>query len=103
MRKEEIVGSEKYNYYIRPYIPFLTVNEFSFNDILKLNKNQKQRDGVYPRFFLEKISKTWFASDPIDKWFDHIEVYRHIKGRLINRITGKKATKVEKPRKFFNT
>lgn len=87
---EEENGENGYNFYIRPYIPFWSAQNLLFVEIAVLDKIKGQREGKYPRYVLEKLSRTWISNDPLDKlWFDQENVFEHIKKDLILKLKSK--------------
>lgn len=74
--------------HIRPFIPFGSNNELTFEDINSLSEVKKQREGKFGRFIMEKLSRTWLLNDPMDcSWFDNSEVYGYLKNQLIDRLS----------------
>lgn len=79
-----------YNFYIRPYIPFWSVQNLSFDQIAALDKIPSQREGTYPRYVLEKLVRTWISYDPMDKqWFDTKNIFNELKNDLISKLQSK--------------
>lgn len=86
--------NKAYNYYICPYIPFWTDEKLTFQEVNEYVETVLQREDKYPRFLLEKLTRTWSSVHPIDKmWFDNKDVYKYYENSLINRILSKNASK----------
>lgn len=76
-----------YVYYIRPFIPFWSLQSLRFEDVNKYNKMQPQRDKKYPRYVMEKLTRTWIKKDK--EWFDQKEVYEALKEDIVDMIDSK--------------
>lgn len=77
-------------YYVRPFIPFWSVQNLSFETINSLTSIPKQREGEYPRYVLEKLGRTWITSNPDGKdWFDQNEIFTALKNDLIMKLESK--------------
>lgn len=88
-RVDEENGND-YNFYIRPYIPFWSLQSLSFNAIVDLDKVPSQREGMHPRFVLEKLGRTWISIDPVDKqWFDQENIFQELKEDLVLKLQSK--------------
>lgn len=91
--KEE-KDEKKYNFYIRPYVPFWRVQQLNFETINAFDEIPHFNDSKCPRYVLRDLVQTWIAKDPQDKcWFDRADIYDLIKDDLILRIQSKLPTK----------
>lgn len=77
-------------YYGRPFIPFFSVQDLEFATINELNKIPKQREGIYPRYVLEKLGRTWIEDEGKDKnWFDKATIFDELQKDLVARLDSK--------------
>lgn len=79
-------------YYIRPFIPFWSLQSLRFEDVNSCNEIPTQRDKTYPRYVMEKLVKTWLKRDK--EWFDKKEIFEileeDIADMLDSRFTAKR-------------
>lgn len=64
---------ESYTYFIRPFIPFWSLQSLRFEDVNSYNTIPAQRDAKYPRYVMEKLVRTWLKKDKT--WFDQKEIF----------------------------
>lgn len=84
----------KFNFYIRPFIPFWRVQQLNFEIINAFDEIPKINEKTYPRYVLHDLVQTWIAKDPVDKcWFDREDIYNSLKDDLILRIQSQLPTK----------
>lgn len=60
-------------YFIRPFIPFWSLQSLRFEDVNSYNEIPAQREGTYPRYVMEKLVRTWLKKDKT--WFDQKEIF----------------------------
>lgn len=92
--EEQDDPDKKYNFYIRPFIPFWRVQQLNFETVNAFDEIPKINEKIYPRNVLHDLVKTWIAKNPEDKcWFDREDVYDLLKDDLILRIQSQLPTK----------
>lgn len=77
-------GSD-FTYYVRPFIPFWSLQCLRFEDINNYCKVPAQREKRYPRYLMEKLVRTWLMKDK--QWFDQENVFAALKediGAMLN-------------------
>lgn len=88
------LNKTKYNFYIRPFIPFWRVQQLNFETINAIDEIPKINEKTYPRNVLHDLVQTWIAKSPRDKcWFDREDIYNLLKADLIQRIQSQLPTK----------
>lgn len=70
---DEEEDESAYTYFIRPYIPFWSLQSLRFEDVNSYNEIPAQREGKYPRYVMEKLVRTWLRKDKT--WFDQKEIF----------------------------
>lgn len=79
--------SQKYQFYIRPFIPFWRLQQLNFETINFFDEIPKINENRCPRYVLHDLVLTWIAKNPVDKcWFDREDIYNFLKDDLISRI-----------------
>lgn len=92
--EEQEEPGAKYNYYIRPFIPFWRVQQLNFETINSFDDIPYVNENTYPRYVLHDILQTWIGKNPDDKsWFDKKSVYDALKDDLIERINSQLPSK----------
>lgn len=86
-------GEPTDTYFIRPFIPFWSVQSLRFEDINNYNKVPFQRDSMYPRYVMEKLVKTWLKRDK--EWFDQKEVFETLKEDIADMLDSRFPSKRE--------
>lgn len=76
-----------YAYYVRPFIPFWSLQSLRFEDVNSYNEVPSQKNTKYPRYLLEKLVKTWLKKD--NTWFDHKEVFDILEDDIADMIDSK--------------
>lgn len=91
------------SYYVRPFIPFWSLQSLRFEDVNNCNKIPTQRDKIYPRYVMEKLVRTWLNRDK--EWFDKKEIFqileKDIAAMLESRFTSKKEMRKYFKREYF--
>lgn len=80
-----------YTYYVRPFVPFWSLQSLQFEDINKHDKVPAQRDKTYPRYLMEKLVKTWLRRDK--QWFDQKEIFEILKEDIAAMLDSKSPPK----------
>lgn len=90
-------------YYVRPFIPFWSLQSLRFEDVNNYNGIPPQRDKTYPRYVMEKLVKTWLKRDK--QWFDQKEVFEILEDDIANmlesRFPSKKVLRKYRQRDIF--
>lgn len=84
--------TKKFNYYIRPFIPFWRVQQLNFDQINSFNDIPKVNENTCPRYVLHDLVKTWISENPGDIWFDRKDIFDLLRHDLILRIQSKLPT-----------
>lgn len=59
----------------------------TFEEINNFDKIPKQREGKYPRSFMQKLVRTWLCEGTKDKmWFDQRNIFNNVKFALIEKL-----------------
>lgn len=83
---EDLVNEEEYKYFIRPYVPFWSIQKLSFSNIneystIPTKRQSGSRDIIY------HLVKTWINKEPNDRaWFDKQEIYTTLKEALAAKL-----------------
>lgn len=86
--EQEEASDGDFFHYVRPYIPFFSVQELTFSRINELSKVPPQTEPTCPRYVLNKLERTWI--DEEDKnWFDREDVFNELKNDLVEKIQSK--------------
>lgn len=85
--KKQQSDNGNYFYYIRPFIPFASIQELTFETVNQCDKIQAYNEGSFPRGVLSNLTKTWLLPPPNDReWFDSNTVLNELKESLRARI-----------------
>lgn len=77
------------------------MQDLDFATINQLTKIPKQREGIYPRYVLEKLGRTWVEDGGDDKnWFDKAIIFQELHKDLVARLESKCV--VDSSSKFSN-
>lgn len=83
-------ANSHYLYYVRPFIPFFSVQNLDFTNINELTEIPKQRENKYPRYVLEKLGRTWIGEKGDDtNWFDKATIFEELHKDLVARLASK--------------
>lgn len=94
VEEQKASDNQKYNFYIRPFIPFWRIQQLNFETINTFDEIPKINEYTYPRYVLHDLVRTWIAENPVDKcWFDREDVFDLLKDDFIQRIQSKLPTK----------
>lgn len=85
IKEQEDPDETKYNFYIRPFIPFWRVQQLNFETINAIDEIPKINDKIYPRYVLHDLVRTWNSKNSYI-WFDREDVFNSLKDDLIKRI-----------------
>lgn len=78
---DEEEDESAYTYFIRPFIPFWSMQSLRFEDVNSYNEIPAQREGKYPRYIMEKLVRTWLRKDKA--WFDQKRIFDVLKEDII--------------------
>lgn len=91
------------SYYVRPFIPFWSLQSLRFEDVNNCNEIPTQRDKMYPRYVMQKLVRTWLNTDK--EWFDKKGIFQileeDIAAMLDSRFTSKKEMRKYHKREYF--
>lgn len=94
VKEEEKDPDVKYNYYIRPFIPFWRVQQLDFETVNECHEIPGKNESKYPRHVLHDLVQTWTTENPQDKrWFDRKDIFELLKDDLALRIQSQVPTK----------
>lgn len=87
INEEDHEASDSATYYVRPFIPFWSLQSLQFEDVNSYNEVPSQKNTKYPRYLMEKLVKTWLKKDT--KWFDQQEVFEILKDDIVAMLDSK--------------